>query len=709
MYLLEFYHENAKHNRTGSFSVEIRDNSIPKWTLLRSGKNSSELLRLAAMALTGTKFLSELSSCAAKNVGASSDELRLQSLVARHPEIDECNSRYEFSTSGVVVDSKGGVRRQGSGERKHVSMAAVASAMTNGSNLCKNFLIGIGPRFLIYEGDGDLGFDNPFMRIKRFETLFDPESPLTDPARYLSVLNYRARYKRLGPSHAMRLLVDLGRQRLNIDTDGWMEKDHDFQGQFATLPVWKKRMLAPAIDICRHMADAFPHSEKPICMPGVLLLQSPNAFCLPRRFQDWILLIDEMFPNLQILVSLPERLQKSFPPDLSRKRLRLPEIEPEVEKRPRRPSSKFVLLVHVDGRLPNLALMKLSRYFKKRRKKVLLTRGSDYAKGADAVFASCIFNFGGSAKHVEKLRNYFGDSLNLGGSGVDVHLRLDEDIESLEPDYGLYPELGDRAIGFLTRGCPRKCPFCIVPVKEGRPRQVSDIDGLLQGKREKLILLDDNILAHPEADSLLEEMARRDLRVNFTQTLDLRLIDKERAGLFRRIRCENTKFTRPNYYFSLNDDKNLGLMAEKYGLFGFRYTDNVEFVCMHGFNTTLAQDVRRFAFLKSLPGAYVFVQKYRPIPGGPPPRMEEFFDDHADELLDELVRISFTQNMKSMETYYRWVGRLYAEKFGKLHANLTEALFRYNYRHFKGDYIASLAGTRKRPRSRAGKNKNRKV
>jgi tRNA A37 methylthiotransferase MiaB len=48
------------------------------------------------------------------------------------------------------------------------------------------------------------------------------------------------------------------------------------------------------------------------------------------------------------------------------------------------------------------------------------------------------------------------------------------------PDYSLYPELGDRALGFLTRGCPRRCPFCVVPVKEGTPRQVSDLATLLQ-------------------------------------------------------------------------------------------------------------------------------------------------------------------------------------------------------------------------------------
>ena len=162
------------------------------------------------------------------------------------------------------------------------------------------------------------------------------------------------------------------------------------------------------------------------------------------------------------------------------------------------------------------------------------------------------------------------------------------DVEELEPDYDLYPELGDRAIGFFTRGCPGKCPFCLVPEKEGKPRQVSDLDGLLQGERKKLILLDDNILSYPQADRFLKQMADGKIRVNFTQTLDFRMIDKGRAELLRRVRCENTRFTRPNYYFSVNDDENLDRIAEKYALFGFVPKDNVEFVCMYGFNTTLA-------------------------------------------------------------------------------------------------------------------------
>jgi hypothetical protein len=112
---------------------------------------------------------------------------------------------------------------------------------------------------------------------------------------------------------------------------------------------------------------------------------------------------------------------------------------------------------------------------------------------------------------------------------------------------------------------------------------------------------------------------------------------------------------------------------------------------MYRFNTTLAQDLERFRFLRSLAGAYVFVQPYRRVPGGPPARTQGFFDARADERIDELIGILFPQNMKSMEHYYRWVSRLYAETFGRPHMGLVDTIFRYNHREQRGHYLATLS------------------
>jgi radical SAM superfamily enzyme YgiQ (UPF0313 family) len=103
---------------------------------------------------------------------------------------------------------------------------------------------------------------------------------------------------------------------------------------------------------------------------------------------------------------------------------------------------------------------------------------------------------------VRALKKYYGNDIQIGGSGVDLTSRLPENIEAMPADYDLYPELKDRAIGFLTRGCPHKCPFCVVPKKEGKTRKVSDLASLLGQKRKKLILLDDNLLAHAESEAM---------------------------------------------------------------------------------------------------------------------------------------------------------------------------------------------------------------
>jgi hypothetical protein len=228
-----------------------------------------------------------------------------------------------------------------------------------------------------------------------------------------------------------------------------------------------------------------------------------------------------------------------------------------------------------------------------------------------------------------------------------------------------------------------------VPFKEGPPHRVSDLGELLQGRR-KLILLDDNLLAHPAAGEILEEMIRRDLRVNFNQTLDILRLDRERAALVRRVRSSNVRFTRSMIHFSLNDTRRLEAVRQRYAELGFRRGDNVEFVCMYGYDTTLAEDVERFRFLRSLPGAYVFVQRYQPCVGGPEPDLSGFFDERADERIDELVGILFPQNMKSMETYYRWLSERYFETFGRIHEKLVETIFRYNCRHLKGRYLEAL-------------------
>ena len=701
MYFLELYFRNTRANGEGVFKVKKIGDDIQKWTLLPEGPKQREILQLAGVTFTGLPFISRLPSGLTRFREQHDSLLRLECLLARHNRWDGIFSVPSIFGSGLVMDKAGRLTQLNRHSCELLPSAVPVVKVKMGNGIRRFFFLGYGPAACFREGQDDFDFEDPFHRLRRFKSLYDNSCPVTNPIAFLERLHYKAIRKSRYPAlQTMDRLCRLLNEYLDVDASPWLEKACDFGLQWAQWKAWQKRASLPVLDAVRYMVDVFSVSGKPLDQPGVMLLDRPDLFCTAEMFPKWITLLDHLFPSMQFLLSVSEEALSRCPSDVLLKHLPLPTPPAEApeKKSPKRVGGGNVLLIQLDGRLPNLALMKLSRYYKQKGKKVILERGKSTITGADAVYASCVFSQPPSWKRTADLKKFYGDSLILGGSGVDIEEKLPPEIEAMPADYSLYPELGDHAIGCLTRGCPFRCPFCIVPRKEGDVHQVGDLDGLLQGNRKKLILLDDNILAHPDANAFLEEMVHRDLQVNFTQTLDISLLSRETAALLRRIRCANTKFTRTVYHFSLNDTRRLGLVDKKYRLMGFTPGDNVEFVCMYGYNTTLAQDVERFRFLRSLPGAYVFVQQYQPIDGGPPPQLTHYFDDNADELIDELVRIVFTQNMKSMEKYYRWLSRFYARTFKRLHKGLVDTIFRYNQRFEKGRYIATMAGIRKNVR-----------
>jgi hypothetical protein len=549
---------------------------------------------------------------------------------------------------------------------------------------------------------------------RRISSLLDPRASLTHPVRFLERLSAKAH--ELGTPRQKRFLGRLCRALASvIEPDErsarsrgcspalcvsqWATRGFAFAPAWARLRAWERRVACVVIDLARHAYDAFPCCESPFDQSAVLLLDRPDRYCPGNRLNRFFAALDKLLPRGQVVVTLGRAARERMPHVLEEARLGKP--APHVVRRPPYRSVRIfprpariprgsVVLVQVDGTLPNFALMQLSRHLKAKGQRVWLSLREPKVEQPCAVYASCIFATAPSLGRVERLRERYGERLVVGGSGVDLTLRLGSEIEALAPDYSLYPSLGDRAIGFLTRGCPGRCAFCAVPKKEGQIRQVADLDMLLQGRRKKLILLDDNLLAHPKAAELLEEMVRRGLRVNFNQTLDLRRLTAEHADLLRRLRCCNLAFHRRVYHFSLNDCRNLESLRRRYDLLRVTSADNVEFVCMYGYNTSLAEDLERLRFLRSLPRAYVFMQRYQPIPGGPASDLSRLFDERSDEHLDVLIRIVFAQNMKNVERYYRWLCLGYARQRGRIHRGLVDTLFRYNNRHMRGAFLQQL-------------------
>lgn len=701
MYFVELYFENARKNKSGRFIIKPNRGSIPKWRILSSEKKNLEILRLITLA-TANPYLPPHLDFSMDDIMANAHKpLHLEFVIFHHPETDG-NSKYEYSNvgSGVSLSYEGSVTALSRCHCSNLPPTVSYRKVRTYSAASKHFLLAYGPRFLPHDSTDDFEFNDPFYPITRFHTLFHADRKVTDPVAFLELLRHRGvKYKRSGSLAVITTLCDILGSCLDMDTRHFLDSQSDVAHEWRRMRPWQQRMALPLIDMCRHCYDAFPTAPNPLLRPGLILLNRPDLFCTGKALSLWIDQLNTMLPNMQFWATLSEKSAQRLPRKIVRQRLSLQGPAPRKQEKKKRAAplpKRPVLLIDVDSRLPNLALMKLSRYYKEKGKDVVLGRRAYYLKNADRVYASTIFMSNASDRRVKTLKRYYGSSLKIGGSGVDLGLRLPKEVENMPADYSLYPELKDRAIGFITRGCPHRCPFCVVPEKEGPPRQVSSIGSLLEKNRKKLILLDDNILAHPRACEFLEELVSRNLQVNFTQTLDMRYVTKEKAELLRKIQCMNSRFTRPNHYFSLNNNKRMSLISRKYKMLGFRPSDNVEFVCMYGFNTTLREDLERFRFLRRLPGAYVFTQKYQPIQGGKEPCLNNFFSDDADELLDELVKIVFTQNMQNMENYYRWVSKFYAKTFNKLHKGLVDTIFRYNQRYRKGQYIATLAGTRKR-------------
>jgi hypothetical protein len=557
-------------------------------------------------------------------------------------------------------------------------------------------------------------FSDTAYPFRRIATLLESGARLTDPVRFLARVNAKA-YE-CGTSRqkqflarlcaALRSALELTEKTARVRRCSpelavarWTTRGFPYARAWGRLRLWERRVLCVITDAARHANDAFPRCACPFDQPAIMLMERPDRYCPPVRLQHMFAALDRLFPRLQVIVTLGRASKERFPRALAKKSLeplpaaskwsppyRSVRIRPRAVRIPR----GSALLVQVDGTLPNFALMQLGRYLKAQGHHVGVSFGSRGVEKPVVVYASCIFTSATSMRCIERLHARYGECLVVGGSGVDLKRRLGAHIEALPPDYSLYPDLGDRAIGFLTRGCPRRCAFCAVPRKEGAIRQVADLDMLLQDRRKKLILLDDNLLAHPKATELLEEMVRRKLSVNFNQTLDLRRLDAEQAGLLRHLRCSNLAFHRRVYHFSLNDCRGLDSLRRHYELLQVTCADNVEFICMYGYKTSLAEDLERLCFLRTLPRAYVLMQRYRPVPGGPAPDLSRLFDERTDEHLDALVQVVFPQNMKNVERYYRWLCFEYARQRGRIHRKLVDTLFRYNHRHKRGAFLREL-------------------
>lgn len=186
-------------------------------------------------------------------------------------------------------------------------------------------------------------------------------------------------------------------------------------------------------------------------------------------------------------------------------------------------------ILAVDSNYPNLALMKISNYHKLQED---LVEWYNPFNHYDKVYMAKVFSF--TEDYQQWITN--ADYIEKGGTGYDISKVLPGKIDCMVPDYSLYNLDDKTAYGFLTRGCPNKCKWCIVPQKEGKIAPYMDIEEIAVNNRKNIILMDNNVLASEYGLQQIEKIIRLKLRVDFNQGLDACLVTDEVARLLAKVK-----------------------------------------------------------------------------------------------------------------------------------------------------------------------------
>ncbi len=177
------------------------------------------------------------------------------------------------------------------------------------------------------------------------------------------------------------------------------------------------------------------------------------------------------------------------------------------------------------------------------------------------VYASLIFER--TRPVAERLRTIYPDAI-IGGIGWDRTLRLEDvGVTGRALDYSLYPGYRD-SIGFTQRGCRLKCPFCVVPEKEGKIAQETSIREIWRGDPfpKHLLLLDNDFFGAPGWRDRIREIRDGGFKVCFNQGINARLLNDETAAALASVRHYDDDFRVRRIYTAWDNRKDeAGLFA----------------------------------------------------------------------------------------------------------------------------------------------------
>lgn len=204
-----------------------------------------------------------------------------------------------------------------------------------------------------------------------------------------------------------------------------------------------------------------------------------------------------------------------------------------------------IRLTQLDGSLPNLALMNLHGWAKSHGHYVNFARSihrQPYEVAYDMVAGSTIFKY--TAPVTSQFLSNWPGAL-VGGTGSNSNITI-ENVISTDWDYPCYdgyPEFMG-SIGFTQRGCRLACKFCVVPLKEGKPKSVKTIHDIWRGAAypKKIHLLDNDFFGQTEWRERIQEIREGNFRICLSQGINVRMITEESAAALASIQYRDTQF-----------------------------------------------------------------------------------------------------------------------------------------------------------------------